>query len=382
MFWNHKLFFLLCFSALPVFQLQAEITRGPYLQNGSTTSMTVMWRSKNPATGSVTFLATDEYSRSITTGVTQLHSAVLTNLKPGATYSYQVVCDGSTAMSYFTTYPCETGTVRIAVIGDLQLRHEYQKKRVQALCAWLADQKPHAIITVGDAVHDSEPLTHEYWQEIFTLFNPLFASAPVYLVTGNHDTKYGLCPGFYEHFSFPLNGPSGMKERVYSFTCGPAHIAAGSIHYEGGLPHLRGTAQFNWLSNNLAQADAPWKVFVLHNPVISGGKSSPFRPPSFRSTYSTNIYAAYLPWIQEHSVDLVLQGHEHCYERSFRSNTTYLTTTTIKYDYDGPNPWSRAHHPHGYALLSISPDKLVIEGIAEKDNAVEIFDREVITKKQ
>lgn len=364
----------ICGIGICIAGAHADITRGPYLQDGTSTRMTVMWLTSTAQYGVVTYLTTDEYARAVTTAVGRIHAATLTGLEPGATYEYRVVSGADTRYGRFTAFPTETGSVRIAVLGDMQFNRDDQRRAARAMGAWLADQKPHAILMVGDAIHNSEPMTHPHWDEIFDIFAPLLAGAPYYMVTGNRETQSGLCPGYHDHFMFPRNGPEGMEELVYAFTCGPVHIAGGSIHYDGGLAHEPGTPQFLWLSNEFAHATLPWNIFLLHHPLVTGGASSFFLPDSRRTRLTRALFDAYAPWLEKHTVDIVLQGHDHRYERSEKNGVTYLTTTSIEHRFTADNPWSRIIHAHGNTLLIFSPDRARIRSIAVANNMVIVID--------
>ena len=64
-------------------------------------------------------------------------------------------------------------------------------------------------------------------------------------------------------------------------------------------------AQANWLDRKLAASDARWKFVTFHYPIFS----------SAGSRDSAGRRDLLLPILQKHSVDLVLQGHDHTYAR-------------------------------------------------------------------
>jgi len=69
---NTKMKLLLFFICISVC-LSASITRNPYLQNGSTSSMTVMWRTENSTAGTVEFGETISYGSSLISPEGNLH---------------------------------------------------------------------------------------------------------------------------------------------------------------------------------------------------------------------------------------------------------------------------------------------------------------------
>src|SRR5262245_60902475 len=119
---------VLSFSvAAPAVVRAQSVTRGPYLQNGSSTAVSVRWRtsvatnsrvSYGPAPGSLNSTVDDAAS-------TTEHEIRVTGLQPNTTYHYAVgtttgVLAGNDANHFVVTAPV-TGTAkrtRIWVLGD------------------------------------------------------------------------------------------------------------------------------------------------------------------------------------------------------------------------------------------------------------------------
>src|SRR5262245_15783583 len=68
------------------------VTRGPYLQQGTPTSMLVCWRTSLPTAGFVRFgpEATNLMYAATNLAVTSNHVVAVTNLQPGTRYYYEV----------------------------------------------------------------------------------------------------------------------------------------------------------------------------------------------------------------------------------------------------------------------------------------------------
>ena len=64
--------------------------------------------------------------------------------------------------------------------------------------------------------------------------------------------------------------------------------------------------QIAWLDDALAQSKATWKVVALHHPLYSTALKYPSNP---------DMIAQLEPVFRKHDVSLVLQGHNHLYER-------------------------------------------------------------------
>ncbi len=67
-------------------------------------------------------------------------------------------------------------------------------------------------------------------------------------------------------------------------------------------------AQTDWLDATLASSKANWNVVLFHQPVFTCA----------RPNDTAEIKAAWKPVFEKRKVDLVLQGHDHCYSRPDR----------------------------------------------------------------
>lgn len=106
-------------------QTQAQstdsLTRGPYLQKATPTSMTFRWRTQSPSIGVVRFGPTaDKLAKSSkeTQAVTD-HEVTVTGLKPHSKYYYSVGTENTTlqgtAENYFYTFPTEGTTQKTRI---------------------------------------------------------------------------------------------------------------------------------------------------------------------------------------------------------------------------------------------------------------------------
>ena len=75
-------------------------------------------------------------------------------------------------------------------------------------------------------------------------------------------------------------------------------------------------AQRDWLEAALAASTATWKVVTLHRPIYSSALYGGFR----------SVRRLLLPLLQNYGVNLVMAGHDHCYERLEMDGITYITS--------------------------------------------------------
>jgi len=361
----------------------AGIVRGPYLQNASTSSMVVMWRTDSVATGVVEYGLTDDYGSQAAGSSGLLHEVGLTGLSPNSHYFYRVTSDGAVRTNQFRTFPSGNEPVSIALLGDS--RHHkgsYVRDRNVALANWLATYDPHVILHTGDIVNEAEPLTNQLWQYMFDDYSNLMAKAPMYIAAGNHEYSNGvIAEGYLDNFVFPSNGPD--QELIYSFDCGMAHITVANIHNASPADNTNyycpGSAQFTWVTNDLAETEKLWKIFAVHNPAYSSGKYTPYSP--LYGQQSTNIVQFYVPELEEYEVSVFANGHDHLYERSAKSNITYMTLSMLdEYYYkDGENPYSVTTALHGAAIVLITNHEAHVVSAKEVSDSASIVDTFIIT---
>lgn len=105
--------------------VQAQtLTRGPYLQNGSTSAVTIRWRTSS-SSDSVVRYGTSAASLTQTVSSATLrteHELRLSGLSPNTTYYYSVGNSGATLASgssyFFVTAPSGAKPTRVWVLGD------------------------------------------------------------------------------------------------------------------------------------------------------------------------------------------------------------------------------------------------------------------------
>jgi 3',5'-cyclic AMP phosphodiesterase CpdA len=124
---------------------------------------------------------------------------------------------------------------------------------------------------------------------------------------GNHE-YLDQGPRLYRaFFDLPANGPAGIEsDLVYSFEYGNAFIAILDSTL-AVADDAMARKQADWLDGCLGRTGARWKVLMFHHPVFA---SHPRREsPALARTWG--------PIFDKHHVDLVLQGHDHAYQRTY-----------------------------------------------------------------
>jgi HEAT repeat protein len=205
-------------------------------------------------------------------------------------YRYKVTSAGVSSQPFiFKTAVKVNSPFSFAVYGDSRTQpHEHA-----ATCDGIVAQRPNFIIHTGDLV--STGTVYEQWeQHFFTPAKEMMASIPFFPSLGNHERN---ADHYYNFFSLP------GKERWYSFTFGNALFVALDSNGE----FQPDSEQTKFLEQTLANSAAQWKFVYFHHPPYSSGNHGS----------SVNIRKSWSPLFEKYGVDVVFQGHDHLYERTY-----------------------------------------------------------------
>lgn len=319
---------------------EAALVNGPWVTEVRETSARVMWETDAPTDTALDYGTTGAYGqRAVGRNGTTLHTVTLTGLNPGTTYHYQV--RGSTGPllgdARFRTAPLEGRPFTMLVYGDNRSNPDRHAAVVNAAVA----HEPDLVLTTGDHVEAGQ--LWSAWQEQF--FRPaasLLRQAAILPVVGNHESEI-LHPGswFWEYF------PNGEAQNWYSRRYGDVEIFVVDTSHA----HGRASRQVAWLEQALASSTAPVLIVAHHYPVWSSGKhgSDPF------------AVGALLPLYERYGVSLVLNGHDHLYERSYKDGVNYLLVggggAGLYEPHQSFNPWQVvAEETYCFAVLDYDGD--------------------------
>jgi hypothetical protein len=225
-----------------------------------------------------------------------MHQAHVCDLKPGTTYSYQVGADGhwSPVYTFHTAPDVEANPdaeVVFGFVGDSRGGYDVWMQ----LAEQIRQRTPDLVLFSGDAV--TIGLTQYEWEEFLGQAEPLLATTPIVLTNGNHEAN---AINFYSQFALP-----GDQEN-FGFDYGFVHIfvANDSPDNPSDLTSVIPTAIDADFTDH---ASARWKMLMSHRPMYSSGS---------RHGSALDLQAAWGPVVDEHALDLVLNGHEHQFEIS------------------------------------------------------------------
>ncbi len=333
------------------------------------TSMTVSWASPASAPGARVLLtgphrpqfAVPAVQRTYTDGLNGetvwTYHAELRHLAPGTEYSYVVTADNDNSATPFAA------TFRTAPKGRVPFRFTSFGDLATPNTAWVLSygQSAYAVAAIesfsplfhllnGDLCYaDLNPTVQpEVWRD-FGNNNQSSAAYRAWMpVAGNHEIEFDNGPQGYTsyltRYQLPDNDVPGFRGNWYSFQVGNVLFVAlqgDDVVYQdagafGGGPGplvpaastgnpaippgtslyvsgYSGGAQTAWLEQTLAAArrdpSIDWIVAQMHQIACSSSVTG--------NGSDRGIREQWLPLFDKYQVDLVLNGHDHDYERSF-----------------------------------------------------------------
>jgi hypothetical protein len=158
----------------------------------------------------------------------------------------------------------------------------------------LGMMNPDLILTLGDNVYDNGTAL-----EFADCYEPTWGrqKARTRPSPGNHDYNTPDAAPYFAYFGAAA-GPAGLG--YYSFDAGGWHL----ISLNSNVPAGAGSAQLDWLREDLRQHPATCTLAYWHHPVITSGQHG--NNPHMQEVWRVLDSAA---------ADLILVGHDHDYER-------------------------------------------------------------------
>ncbi|WP_416462312.1 metallophosphoesterase [Sphingomonas sp. VDB2] len=241
------------------------------------------------------------------------HQIRFDNLTPDTVYAYRL--KGSAGWSewlQFHTASTEAKPFRFLYLGDIQNGILTYASRVIRQ-AFHANGGIELVAHAGDLAAQRDDLDHDdEWGEWNQAGGYNWSIVPQLPATGNHEyvdvalpdgtESRRLGPYFPLQFALPDNGVPGLKTTYFVDYQGVRFIIL-----DGTSAIDLGTMaqQTQWLDATLASSKATWNIVLFHQPVFTCA-----RPQD-----TAEIKAAWKPVFDKRKVDLVLQGHDHCYSR-------------------------------------------------------------------
>ncbi|OGS20075.1 MAG: hypothetical protein A2252_08585 [Elusimicrobia bacterium RIFOXYA2_FULL_39_19] len=245
----------------------------------------------------------------------------------------------------------EKAKAEIAVIyGDTRTGHDMHRQIVDLIMK----TEPGVVFHTGDMVEDGTK--EQEWKYFNDITHELRKKVKFYPTVGNHEKSSKL---YFDNFELPNN------EMWYT-------VDYSSIHFvvlDTDVRLKEGAEQYTWLENDLQKNNSKYKVLIFHYPPYSTGSHGD----------ELRLQKYLVPLIENSKVDMVFNGHDHQYERSYVNGVYYIVAggggAPLRAQKEN-SPYSQKYiEDYHFCVLSTADDKLDVKVYDLDMNIIDEFSK-------
>ena len=323
-----KKLLLLIFFGLTLNAYAAQIIRGPYLENPTPTAMTLRWQTSAATPSWLEYGPAPRCNQIMTlTPQAYNHKVVLYGLVPNQDYCYHLYVENAAhngvqepiSGTFRTLFSPERKVVTFLVMGstaeDPVEEDDSQAQARAQIATLMAQEKADFVLHTGNLTHSG--LNADADVELFKPFEEVFKNLPLLVALGpneygpdkkDRESKDFVRTNYTRYHDMPW---SNATPKYYYFdTANARFIVLDTNIVEGAVwaPEMGAdSAQTQWLKTTLAQAGDKWKIVLMNAPAYSTGLGGS----------SQEVYDNWVKIFEDYRVNLVLQGGDANYERTF-----------------------------------------------------------------
>ena len=346
---------LVCASAgLAAAHAADKLVGGPVVVNAGPRTATITWVVES---GEVK-LGAQPGELTAAAPILRCEKVTYANLKPGATYHYEVPGYAG-AEGSFKTPPAGPADFQFVVYGDTRTRHNLHQRVVDAI----VKTEPDFVVHTGDLVSDGNDTA--LWPIFFSIEKELLRKTVFFPSLGNHERNN---PRYYEFFD--------VRTPYYSFNWGAAHFTI--LNSDIGNAALSAQArdafwseQRRWLEDDLRKAQgAALRFLAFHHPPFSAVRS--------RQNGNREIRAL-VPLFEQYKVTAVFSGHDHNYQHHLKDGVHYIVTGgggAPLYDVAAPTPGLtlKVESVEHYVRVKVNGRQAHLEAVALDGHLIDTVD--------
>jgi len=323
---NPRVLVLSLFGAISVSAQTEVLTRGPYLQSCSSTSIVIRWRTDLGVNSEVHYGTNSTNLDRVQTlpGNRTEHEVRIAGLSADTKYYYSVGSSSHVlAVStnhFFSTSPTTIKSTRIWAIGDFGWADGGAGMVRDSYATYSQGLPTDVWLMLGDNYYVGVQ------RAIFDFYPDFLRNTCFWPTLGNHDITPVEGAGIYtDAFTLPTGGQCGgvpsNSELYYSFNHANIHFVVLDSTSTGRATN---GVMLQWLEQDLSAVDADWLIAIWHHPPYTKGSHD-----SDVQVESIDMRQNAVPILERYGVDLVLSGDSHVYERSFFINGHYGPSPTF-----------------------------------------------------
>ena len=187
--------------------------------------------------------------------------------------------------------PNKPDSLHFAVIGDNGTGDKGQYEVGKQLAAWRQRFEFPLVVMMGDNIYGSDR-PQDFVKKFELPYQPLLnAGVKFYASLGNHDSREQR---YYKYFN--------MDGKLYYTFKAPKQ----DVRFFALESTYMDQDQLKWLEDELKKSGEKWKIVFFHHPLYSSA-----------GTHGSQLKlrAVLEPLFVQYNVSLVLNGHDHTYER-------------------------------------------------------------------
>jgi predicted phosphodiesterase len=255
------------------------------------------------------------------------------------------------------------------LVSDTQSSPKNHEKVAKAIYKELDLTKINFIIHTGDITHMGGE--KRKWEKFFDVAQSYLAGRPLISAIGNHsywkDKKHRPLPElFKKYMRWEGSKELGQLNIVYPLF---QLVILNSTFEE--LSKLQIEKQLTWLLQTLKEAHLEKRhvIVAMHYPPFSSSLFSISKEAKY-------LRENYVPLFEKYGVKLVLTGHTHIYERSFKDGVHYLTAGPAGGLIGLPtasNPYSVKIQPMArtFSTFKVTKDQITIKTLDHKNKEID-----------
>ena len=287
----------------------SSIVRGPHISCVTQSSVIITWTTRTDVRSTIRYGLSSNYESVIKEqNPLTVHEIVLTGLNANRQYHYRIFSESDSTPDYgFWSAVDEKSSFVFAAYGDTRSN---QQAHVGVL-RQIEKNKPRFLLQTGDLVARNTVANWDKYFEDLCDSTTVGETIPVFSCPGNHDSGQM----YYDVLMLPHNNPQQTME-YYSFDYGSVHF----ISVNSEIDYKIESPQYRWLVQDLESPTRKAATFTI---------AFWHRPPYSSSNHGSDMSVREVlgTLMESYGVDLVFNGHDHCYERTKPINgVTYVVT--------------------------------------------------------
>ncbi len=222
---------------------------------------------------------------------------------PAGTEQVSVSVRNTTEFSTVLNIPANLSSFRMVIFGDTRTNAD----KHSMVANGIALHSPDVLLNSGDLVASGG--VPDQWQVFFNIEREILTQSFFLPVMGNHEL---MGEGYFDIFFDASNAMEG-KPRNYWVDLG----LVGVVVIERYATSWAKAEPLAWLEDALERlSHKPWLILSYHEPAYTFSKHGPW------DYGREHIH----PLVLKYGVDLVVSGHNHCYEHYRVDGVDYVVT--------------------------------------------------------